>query len=101
MDEGPRPTAGSRRDGRRDPPALQVSRLPSPGDLGGSGDGEGGDGGDGEDGDGGAPDGPTVTCPACGVENDPEFRYCRDCVAELPGSDRLGSVEGGDGAGLL
>lgn len=32
-----------------------------------------------------APDGSTVTCPACGAANEPEYRYCRACVAMLPG----------------
>ena len=24
-----------------------------------------------------------LTCPECGAENDPEFRYCRRCTASL------------------
>lgn len=43
--------------------------------------------------------GETVTCPECGADNDPEYRYCRDCVAELPGSDEI--VGGPTGDGLL
>lgn len=27
----------------------------------------------------------SVACPDCGTENDPGYRYCRACVAELPG----------------
>ncbi len=27
----------------------------------------------------------SVTCPTCGAENDPGYRYCRGCVSELPG----------------
>ena len=34
---------------------------------------------------------PSVTCPACGTENDPAFSYCRFCVERLtsphPASD--------------
>lgn len=30
-------------------------------------------------------DAPTVACPNCGAENEPEYRYCRACVSELPG----------------
>lgn len=30
-------------------------------------------------------DGATVACPDCGTENDQGYRYCRSCVAELPG----------------
>lgn len=25
----------------------------------------------------------TLACPRCGIENDPVFTYCRDCVARL------------------
>ncbi len=39
----------------------------------------------------------TVTCPECGAGNDPEYRFCRDCVAELPGSDGIGGGPTGDG----
>lgn len=31
------------------------------------------------------PDDDAVACPACGVENDTDFRFCRSCVEELPG----------------
>lgn len=24
-----------------------------------------------------------VTCPHCGTENDPDFRYCSSCISEL------------------
>jgi len=30
-------------------------------------------------------DGPVVECPSCGAENGTEYRFCRRCVAELPG----------------
>jgi hypothetical protein len=30
-------------------------------------------------------DASTVACPNCGAENEPEYRYCRACVSELPG----------------
>lgn len=26
-----------------------------------------------------------VACSECGAENDPDYRYCRDCVADLSG----------------
>ncbi|MFB6157874.1 MAG: hypothetical protein ABEJ34_08540 [Haloferacaceae archaeon] len=26
----------------------------------------------------------TVVCPACGATNDVDYRFCRDCVGELP-----------------
>lgn len=29
----------------------------------------------------------TVVCPSCGVENDREYTYCRDCVAHLAAID--------------
>lgn len=28
----------------------------------------------------------TVVCPECETENDLGYRYCRSCVAELPGA---------------
>ena len=92
-----RPTTGGRphrqRDPGRRPPAVRAAGLPTPGGLGG------GDGGT-TDGDDDAR-GPSVTCPKCGAENDPEFTYCRDCVAELPGSDLFEAADDGDDAGLL
>lgn len=30
-----------------------------------------------------------VRCPDCGAENDLGYRYCRACVAELPGAARV------------
>lgn len=30
-------------------------------------------------------DDPTVACPECETENVPGYRYCRACVARLPG----------------
>lgn len=36
--------------------------------------------------DAGATDGHgSVACNECGAENDPEYRYCRGCVADLSG----------------
>lgn len=32
----------------------------------------------------------TVQCSECGAWNEPGFRYCRQCVTELPGSDSSG-----------
>ncbi|NUB92679.1 zinc ribbon domain-containing protein [Haloterrigena sp. SYSU A558-1] len=31
-------------------------------------------------------DAETVVCPDCGAENDLDYRFCRNCVEELPGS---------------
>lgn len=28
-------------------------------------------------------DSPTVVCPRCDIENDPQFTYCRNCVTKL------------------
>lgn len=39
-----------------------------------------------------------VDCPDCGVANDPEYRFCRNCLTELPGPGSSGSP-GGGGAG--
>ncbi|MFB6176975.1 MAG: hypothetical protein ABEI99_07520 [Halobaculum sp.] len=25
-----------------------------------------------------------IRCPGCGTENDPDYRFCRQCVSELP-----------------
>mgnify|MGYP000713571324 CR=1 FL=1 len=37
------------------------------------------------DADDAAAGGDTVCqCPECGTENDPTYRFCRQCVAELP-----------------
>lgn len=35
------------------------------------------------------PDG-TVECPECGTENHAEYRFCRACIDELPGENRVG-----------
>jgi hypothetical protein len=43
-------------------------------------------------------DGETVGCPVCGTPNDPSYRFCRHCVADLSGS---GSPGGGAVAGRL
>lgn len=85
-------------------PPLRAARLPTPGDLGSSGDAD--DDGVGADDDGAGADddgaaGATVACPECGAENDPAFRYCRDCVAELPGGTPLTGPDVGDDDGLL
>lgn len=49
----------------------------------------------------GGPDQERVSCPTCGVPNDPSYRFCRRCVADLrngvtvargrDGGERLGS----------
>ena len=26
-----------------------------------------------------------ITCPHCGADNEPDFRYCRNCIGELRG----------------
>ena len=36
------------------------------------------------------PDG-RVRCPNCRVENGADYRFCRECLAELPGSGRVGA----------
>jgi hypothetical protein len=41
-----------------------------------------------------------VACPACGTPNDPEYRFCRACVAELAASGVAGGGAG-DRAGRL
>lgn len=71
---------------------LGLAGLPIPGDLGGSG---------GTDEGVASRDQPSVTCPECDTENDPEFTYCRDCVAELPGSDLFEAVDDGADGGFL
>lgn len=71
---------------------LRLAGLPLPGDLGGS---------DGTDEGAESRDRPNVTCPECGTENDPEFTYCRDCVAELPGSDLFEAVDDAGDGGFL
>lgn len=40
-------------------------------------------------------DGATVDCRECGTENESSYRYCRECVAELPGA--AGIRENGPG----
>ena len=40
-----------------------------------------------------------VPCPTCGVPNDPSYRFCRRCVADL--SAGLSSSAGGDGGKRL
>jgi len=32
-----------------------------------------------------------ATCPECGTENELGYRYCRNCVSELPGAVDFGS----------
>lgn len=39
-----------------------------------------------------------LTCPDCGADNEPEFRFCRECVTELPGNGPAGAG-GGAAAG--
>lgn len=36
--------------------------------------------------DPGADEEERLTCPQCGARNDPSYRFCRICVADLPGS---------------
>lgn len=40
----------------------------------------------------------TVVCGECGTPNEAEFRFCRNCAAELPGQgptvDQTGSASG-------
>jgi hypothetical protein len=42
----------------------------------------------------------SVACPACGTPNDPEYRFCRACVAELAASTTAGGGAGGRSGGL-
>ncbi len=35
-----------------------------------------------------------VICPDCGSENGPAFRYCQNCVTELPGTTRSPETTG-------
>lgn len=42
----------------------------------------------------------TVACPACDTENDADYRYCRACVAELPGG-RVHERRGAPASGRL
>lgn len=44
----------------------------------------------------------TVQCANCGAENERGFRYCRNCVEELPGAvDRTSASAGPAGRGIL
>ena len=36
----------------------------------------------------------TIPCPVCGAPNDPTYRFCRRCVADLSGTGRAGEVAG-------
>lgn len=39
-----------------------------------------------------------VACPECGAVNEPDYRFCRGCVGELPGGRaRVGEGTGGAG----
>lgn len=39
-----------------------------------------------------------IPCPTCGTPNDPQYRYCRRCVADLSGKQ---PTNGGVAAGRL
>lgn len=41
-----------------------------------------------------AVDGVGLACPDCGAENEPGFRYCGACVAELPWTGDTGTGGG-------
>jgi len=42
-----------------------------------------------------------VTCPDCGAPNDRTFRYCQQCVTELPGRmNRPGTADNSERSGL-
>lgn len=55
----------------------------------------------GADGDGDADDGAGTAavcrCPECGTANDAGYRYCKHCVAELPGVASTGAPGGHSG----
>lgn len=34
-------------------------------------------------------DGSEVTCPECGTDNERDYRFCGECVAELPGGGQI------------
>lgn len=35
-----------------------------------------------------------IACEECGTDNEPAYRFCRNCVAELPGhGGRMGPAE--------
>lgn len=36
-----------------------------------------------------------VTCPNCGVDNDPDYRFCRHCVGELHSGVSIDSATSG------
>lgn len=38
-----------------------------------------------------------LQCTECGATNDPGYRFCRNCVAELPGAAPVGTPPGGRG----
>lgn len=40
----------------------------------------------------GAASGDAVICTSCGTDNDPEYRFCRRCITELPGSVHPGGT---------
>lgn len=42
-----------------------------------------------------ATDDGAVACLHCGAENEPEYRFCRSCVNELPGASGYGRPENG------
>ncbi len=46
-------------------------------------------------------DGDTVRCRQCGAENQRRFRFCRNCVAELPGASLAETAGGGSRLGIL
>jgi hypothetical protein len=47
-----------------------------------------------------AAEGDPVACPACGTPNDPTYRFCRACVAELSASGAIGHGAGDRAGGL-
>jgi hypothetical protein len=73
---------------RRPGSAATATRPPANGDATG-------------DADAGSADGDTVRCRQCGAENQRRFRFCRNCVAELPGASLAAGAGGASRPGIM
>lgn len=47
-----------------------------------------------DDADSSSDDDEVCLCARCGAENDPDYRFCRNCIAELPGHAPNGTPTG-------